>query len=320
MRIDNDLINSFLSFYKNQWIKEKTLTNYKYDFTSFYRYLKENKRDTVEQVDKLCIEDYKCFLFSQKGSKKSRYWIQDSLCSGTINKKLVVIKKFLEYINYVFDIGIKSDTVKTNKVKYRQGDYFTEEEIKKIIQAIDHIEKYRINQLRFKLMVLVCYVSGARQNEMMQITIQWIENWKQKILWKNSKERYLFFNEECRKVLREYLEEQQKEIPRLKQKIKRQDNYAICSHGYSTFWKQIRKQTICDMFRRLNEYLKRDKHITLHTFRHSFATTMVDNDINPMHLKELMGHEKLNTTAGYYHKNWNLLENKQQTVFSNFCI
>jgi integrase len=45
------------------------------------------------------------------------------------------------------------------KAKSNRMDYFTEEEIKLILEAVDHTEKYRINQLRLKLLILVCYVS-----------------------------------------------------------------------------------------------------------------------------------------------------------------
>jgi integrase len=62
--------------------------------------------------------------------------------------------------------------IRLNKVKYTRGDYFEEEEIKEIIEAVNKTEKYRINQLRLKLIILLCYVSGARLNELRQITIQ----------------------------------------------------------------------------------------------------------------------------------------------------
>ena len=291
---------------------------------AFYRYLKENKKDRIEDIDKLTIEWYKQVLFSLSGSKYSRYWLQNNLCSWTINQKLVVIKKFLEYVNYVYDIWLDYRLVKLNKVKYKSGDYFELGEISKILEAIENTEKYRINQLRFKLMVIVCFVSWARMNEMKQITIDGIREWKQKIMWKNSKERYIFFNWECKRILEEYLREEKKDIPRLWKKVKRIDNYAICSHWYDTRWKQIGKQWVCDFFKRLNDYLKqnynREKTITLHTLRHSFATFMVDHWTNPFHLKELMGHEKINTTAWYYHRNWNILYTEQQQVFSQLVI
>jgi site-specific recombinase XerD len=48
MKIDKELINNFISFFKNEGLKEKTLYRYRYDFMAFFRYLKENKKDTVE--------------------------------------------------------------------------------------------------------------------------------------------------------------------------------------------------------------------------------------------------------------------------------
>ena len=318
--IDENLINNFISYKRNQWLKEKTLYRFRYDFMAFYRWLKENKRYTVEQVDKLTIEEYKWFLFSQKGSRYSRYGEQDWLSSWTINQKLLVVKHFLEYTNYVFDVGIDYSKIKLNKVKYRTWDYFTENEIKEILKAVEHTEKYRINQLRLKLIILVCFVSWARLNEMRQVTISGIRDWKQKIVGKNDKERYLFFNSECKKILDEYLEEQKNPLPRLWEILKSSTDYAIIWHGYNSFWNQIGKQAITDMFKRLNKYLKREKTITCHTLRHSFATFMVDHWTNPFHLKELMWHEKINTTAGYYHRNWNILHDEQHRIFSELVL
>ena len=320
MIITTELINSFIEFRKNQWLKDKTLYTYRYNFMAFYHWIKENKGDRIEDIDKLSIEDYKAHLFALSGSKNSRYWLQEHLYSGTINQKLVVIKKFLEYTNYVFDLGIDSNKVRLNKVKYKTGDYFTEDEIKEIINAIQYTEKYKINQLRLKLLITICYVSWARLNEMRQVRIQDIYNWKCKILWKWDKERWIFFNQECINVLNEYITEQQKEIPRLKQKIKRINDYAVCSHWYENFWEMIWKQAITEMFKRLNNHLKRDKTITCHTLRHSFATKMVDSGTNVFYLKELMWHEKINTTAGYYHRNRNILSKEQNKVFAEFSI
>lgn len=315
MEITEELINNFLNYKRNEWKSEKTLYTYTYNFKAFHHWLVKNNKYNVEEIDKLTIEDYKAFLFSLWGSKYSRYWKQEKLCSWTINQKLVVVKNFLEFTNYVFDIGMDYRDVKLNKVQYKPWDYFTIEELKEIIKAINKTEKYRINQLRLRLIIALCFVSWARLDEMRQITISWIREWKQKITGKNKKDRYIFFNDTCRKILEEYLKEQEKDIPRLWIKLKRKTDFAVIWHWYENFWNQIWKQAITEMFKRLNDYLNLGKHLTLHTLRHSYATAMVDSWTNPFHLKELMGHAKLNTTMWYYHKNRNILATEQQKVF-----
>ena len=64
MIITEELINNFLEYKRNEGLKEKTIKSFRYDFMAFYHWLKENKKHTVEDIDKLTIEEYKSFLFS----------------------------------------------------------------------------------------------------------------------------------------------------------------------------------------------------------------------------------------------------------------
>lgn len=322
MRIDEKLIEEFLMFYKNNGLKEKTLYRFRYDFMAFYRWLEKNKSCEIEAVDKLTIEEYKRFLFSLWPSKYSRYKNLKWLSSVTISQKVEVIRNFLAFTNYVYDIGLDPSKVKLPKSKSERMDFFTEEEIKKILEAVEKTEKYRINQLRLKLLILVCYVSWLRLDEIRQITIEDIENLKVKINWKGDKKRYVFFTNECKKILDEYLEEQKKPLPRIwKIARNRQDkHYAIIGHHYQNFGTKICKQTIQTAFSRLNNFLNRSKHITCHTLRHSFATTLLRKWANISDIQNLMGHAKLSTTAIYLHEDWGNLYNVQQKTFSSFCI
>ena len=322
MIINEQLINSFLDYKKNEWLKEKTIKQYRYDFMAFYRWLCENKTDTVECIDKLTIEEYKRFLFSLWPSKYSRYKDAKWLSWVSINQKLVVIKHFLEYTNYVFDIWLSPANIKLVKEKRHRMDYFTEDEIKKILEAIEHTEKYRINQLRLKLLILTCYVSGLRLSEVQQITIDDIKNLRTRIIWKWDKKREVFFTKECNRLLEEYLEEQKKPLPWIGKTAKNYHDvkYAFIGHHFRDFWTRLCRQTIQNAFDKLNEYLKWTKHISLHTLRHSFATTLLRNWTNLSDIQNLMGHSKLSTTATYLHEDWGLLFREQQNVFSWFVI
>ena len=324
MKITLELINSFLDYKKREWLKDKTIKSYQYDFLAFYHWLCENKKDRVECIDKLTIEEYKQVLFSYWPSKYSRYKDIKWLSSQTINQKLTCIKHFLEFTNYVYDLWMNYQNVKMIKSKTRRMDYFTEEEIREILQAVDHTEKYRINQLRLKLLIMVCYVSWMRMSEVMQVKIKDIRNLNCKINGKGDKERQVFFTNECIRILEEYLEEQKKPLPRIWKIAKRNTDYAIIGHQYKNFWSRLCRQTIQLAFDRLNHYLRqtenRTKHISLHTLRHSFATTLLREWTNLSDIQYLMGHSKLSTTATYLHENRSILKSEQHRVFCNFVM
>ena len=322
MIITEELINSFINYKKNEGLKEKTIKSFRYDFTAFYHWLCENKKYSVEDIDKLTIEQYKDYLNSLPASKYGRYKNAKWLSWVTINQKLCAIKHFLEFTNYVYDTGLEPSKIKMVKAKTHRMDYFTEEEIKLILEAVEHTEKYRINQLRLKLLILICYVSGARMSEVMQVTIEDVRKLNTKIVWKWDKERQIFFTNICNELLNEYLNEQKNPLPRIwkiatnTQKIK----YAIIGHQYNNFWTKLCRQTIQLAFDKLNNYLQRSKHITLHTLRHSFATTLLRRWTNLSDIQYLMWHSKLSTTATYLHEDWWILQKAQQMTFSNFVI
>ena len=147
-----------------------------------------------------------------------------------------------------------------------------------------------------------------------------LRNLNTNIIWKWDKKRKVFFTNECIRILNEYLEEQNKPLPRIWKIAKRTTDYAIIGHHYRKFWTMLCRQTIQLMFDKLNNYLQRTKHITLHTLRHSFATTLLRNWVNLSDIQNLMGHSKLSTTATYLHEDWNILHLEQQKVFNHFIV
>ena len=49
------------------------------------------------------------------------------------------------------------------------------------------------------------------------------------------------------------------------------------------------------------EKLKWDKHVTCHVLRHSFASALVQNNVNIVAVQQLLGHANLKTTSSYTH-------------------
>lgn len=60
------------------------------------------------------------------------------------------------------------------------------------------------------------------------------------------------------------------------------------------------KNSIDGIVRNINNAGIKFDHISMHTFRHSFATRCIENGMNPQTLKAILGHSKLSMTMDLY--------------------
>ena len=114
-------------------------------------------------------------------------------------------------------------------------------------------------------------------------------NWNKKeakIVGKGNKERRVFFTQRSLDWLRRYLE-------------KRDDTHeAIFVTKQPTA--RIKRDDVWKFFKKHRELAKIDKIITPHILRHTVATNLVFNGCPIVHVKEILGHERLDTTCKYY--------------------
>lgn len=167
----------------------------------------------------------------------------------------------------------------------REVIFLTKEEIDAFIATI---EVKTWNGMRFRVLVEVLLGTGMRIGEALSLNrkdIDW-EKREAKIIGKGNKERTVFFTQRALDWMRRYLE-------------KREDTHeAVFVTKAPT--NRLERDDIWRFFDRHRKLARIDKKLTPHILRHTVATNLVFNGCPLVHVKEILGHERLDTTCKYY--------------------
>lgn len=206
-------------------------------------------------------------------------------------------KSFLKYCKDFLDLPVlDSKRIKSPKRRRRDVLFLTNEEIEQFVNSISiekkhtgHLRKpgVRMNGLRFRTLVEVLLGSGMRISEALSLNRDSIdfEKAEAKIIGKGSKERTVFFNQRSLDWIKHYLEHRKDNNPAL---FITQNRTRLTKSDISkAFSWQARKAGIT-------------KKITPHILRHTMATNLLFNGCPISHVKEILGHDRLETTCRYY--------------------
>jgi len=200
-----------------------------------------------------------------------------------------VVYAMRSFVTFCRDI-LKLKTIAPKQIRppkrvKREVIFLTKEEIERFI---DSINTKNMNGFRFRTLVEVLLGTGMRIGEAMSLNRKQI-NWERKeakIIGKGNKERRVFFTQRSLEWLRRYFE-------------KRQDTHEaafVTKRPYN----RLHRDDIWRFFGRHRKLAKIDKKLTPHILRHTVATNLVFNGCPIVHVKEILGHERLDTTCKYY--------------------
>lgn len=269
--MDNEYRNYLTSIRK---YPDNTVNSYLSDITIFKEYLSSLKINYLK-VDKDIIREYLKVL----GNSNYK--------SSSINRILSSLKNYYEYLEYkhLIEYNPLKDLNRPKKEKrlpnfINNNDY--EEIIKKSLERTDFIGR------RNTLLLELLYSSGIRISEALNIKIKDI-NMSDKsirILGKGSKMRIVYFGEYAKEYLEEYLKVRNSSLEYL---FLNKNNTLLTRRGAEYIISNLVKTSL----------LK--KKVTPHTFRHSYATEMLNNGADIRSVQELLGHSSLSTTGIYTH-------------------
>ncbi len=232
--------------------------------------------------------------------------IKRGVSHSHISSMIYAIRSLLVYCNdYLRLKTIKPKFIKPLKRIHREVVFLTEEEVDDFISTID---TSTWNGLRFRALVEVLLGSGMRIGEALSLKrkdIDW-ENREAMIIGKGNKQRKVFFTQRSLDWIHKYLQSRTDSHPSL----------FVTREPINT----LERNDIWRFFARHRKLAKIEKKLTPHILRHTVATNLVFNGCPLVHVKEILGHENLDTTCKYYLGIDNQKAKQAHSQFLNYSL
>ncbi|WP_370225481.1 site-specific tyrosine recombinase XerD [Mesoflavibacter sp.] len=275
-------------------LSDNTINSYLLDVEKLIVFLKENNSgDSPVNISKETIKE-----FVYQTAKQLNPRSQSRLISG--------LKGFFNYLvfeNYRDDNPI--DHIEAPKIGRKIPDTLSLNDINKLIAAIDLSHP---QGTRNKAILETLYGCGLRVSELINLKISdlFFNEGFIKVTGKGDKQRFVPIMEHTQKYIDIYKNEIRNH---LNINPEHSDILFLNRRG-----KQLTRAMIFTIIKNLAKTIKLNKTISPHTFRHSFATHLLENGADLRAIQLMLGHESITTTEIYTH-----IDRSQLTeVINNF--
>lgn len=192
-----------------------------------------------------------------------------------------------------------SAAMESPKLQRTLPDVLAYEEIQQMMQVIDLSEP---QGHRNKAIIETMYACGLRVSELvnLQISNLFFEQGFVKVLGKNNKERLVPVSPKAIQDILFYVEHERKQLT----VIHKDDEDIVFLNRRG---KRLTRVMIFTIVKELAEKAGIQKSVSPHTFRHSFATHLVEGGADLRAVQEMLGHESITTTEIYTHVDRNYL-------------
>ncbi|MEC5164713.1 integrase/recombinase XerD [Flavobacterium sp. PL11] len=275
-------INKFQNYLRiERGLSKNTIENYTYDIERLLLFLHDHKIN-VSPID---ITEETCQEFIYSVSKEVNPRSQSRILSG--------LKSFFSYLIFE-DLRMNNplELIDSPKTGRKLPDTLSVIEIDKLIKAIDLSSN---EGERNRAMLETLYGCGLRVSELITLKISdlFFEEGFIKITGKGNKQRFVPISVIAQKFITIYCESVR--------------NHATIQKGFEdTLFlnrrgKQLTRAMIFTIIKNLTVQINLNKNISPHTFRHSFATHLLENGADLRSIQLMLGHESITTTEIYVH-------------------
>ena len=276
-----DAISDFKDYLKiERGLSINSIISYEHDLIKLTKFLEINKKIKPLQLSPEIIKEFIKHL-----SKDVSPSTQSRIISG--------IKSFYEYL--LFEKLIKSNPlaeIEQPKTQRKLPDTLSTDEINLMVSKI---EKNKNEYYRNIAIIETMYGCGLRVSELINLKISdlYLNEDFLKVTGKGNKQRLVPISSLNKKCIVNYLNESRSKI---KIKPTHSDTLFLNRRG-----KGLTRAMIFTIVKNLTKLAGIKKNISPHTFRHSFATHLLENGADLKTIQQMLGHESITTTEIYTH-------------------
>lgn len=278
------LIKDALSEYKQYLIVEKglsknTIYSYLRDLIAFSNFIgEEYEINQIENINKEHIH-----LYLKELSKTN--------CTNSISRKLVSLRML--YIFLVKENIVKENLMSSFTLPKRDKKLPIVLSQEEMIEILDGIIVCDAISSKNRCMVELLYATGMRISELLNLTLKDL-NIKMgfiKVIGKGNKERMIPIGSYVGEILEQYINDYRAEF-----NIKNDSLLFFNKHG-----QRLSREEFYSILQTIVNSTSITKKVSPHTFRHTFATHLLENGADLRSIQELLGHSDISTTTIYTH-------------------
>lgn len=251
--------------------------------------------EDIKQLKEFAQEEYGRFNPSEVEAELIREWVVSLMDKGytstSVNRKLSSLRSFYKYLLRQGEVTADPlCKIVGPKNKKPLPVFLKESEMNKLLDETDFGKGFK--GCRDRLIIAMFYATGIRHSELIGLEDKDVDFSASllKVTGKRNKQRLIPFGDELRKLMLEYIDIRKQMVP------ERPEAFFVKEDG-----KRLNKNLVYNLVKRNLSKVVTLKKKSPHVLRHTFATTMLNNDAELGAVKELLGHESIATTEIYTH-------------------
>lgn len=258
-----------------------TRKSYERDLYKYLAFLKEQKIEIWQLIDRYTIMEYLQLLHNENNS------------SATIIRMISSLRGFHQFLRQerITDHD-PMQHIDSPKKAQKLPSTLSVEEVTLLIETPDTTKPLGI---RNRTILEVMYATGLRVSELVDLKIGdlHLSMGLLQTIGKGDKERIIPLGDYAIQWIEKYMEEAR---PILIKKNQNETRLFVNHHG-----KPLSRQGVWKNLKQIVQAAGITKNITPHTLRHSFATHLLENGADLRIVQELLGHADISTTQIYTH-------------------